>query len=116
MKELLDAVYMLKDASPVLSLLLVGAALIAYAWNERRSKGIPNGGHPEVKILRAALDTHVERTASHFGVVESRIAENYEEFLKFQTEVYRELATKDDLMKMERAIKEHVTMAMRRRG
>jgi hypothetical protein len=112
-EQLLNAIHKLSEASPLLSLVIVGATLIVYAWNERRKVTSPDTNGSGVSLLRSTLDRHIEMTASHFAVVEDRVAENYEEFLRFQVAVARELATKVDLSDAEKRIKEHITSTFR---
>ena len=80
-------------------------------YNAFRRK--PNGNGDGMTYARKAdLDDHKKKTDEHLVVVEGRIADNYEEFLKFQTEVAKELATKEDLDATEQRIKDHISFAL----
>jgi hypothetical protein len=84
-------------------------------WVVFRDRKKHNGNGSGMAYARKSeLDEHKKMTADHLIIIEGRIADNYEEFLKFQTDVAKELATKDDLDATERRIITHIDVALRR--
>jgi uncharacterized membrane-anchored protein YhcB (DUF1043 family) len=88
------------------------AAFLLWVVFKERKKVNGNGMYAHKKDF----DDHREKTASHFALIEGRVADNYEEFLNFKVEVAKELASIDDLKATENRIKEHITLAMRPRS
>lgn len=98
----MEDVTLIKDWLTIYGPLGIGWVVAGFLiWHVMSDRKKPNG-------IMGDLRQHREMTAQHFAVLEDRVSENYEEFLRFKVEIAAGLATRAELDKVESRIKEHV--------
>ncbi len=61
-----------------------------------------------MSTLRQHVDDTNEKTAKHLGLIEDRLAEQYQDHMEFREKVAEKLATREELGQTEKRLKDHM--------